>query len=259
MGESLTMAKTEFSDDELLRYSRHILLPQVDITGQLALANGRVLVAGLGGLGSPVAQYLAASGVGHLTFADFDEVDSSNLQRQVIHSGQRLGQNKAVSAAQSVRALNEFIQVDVVSEALSEENLMDLVAQMDIVVDCTDNFLSRKAINLACVRQRVPLVSGAAIGFEGQVCVFNPKKSDSPCYQCLFPELDDQQLSCSQSGVFAPLVGIIGSMQAMETLKLLACCGEPNHGKLHIYSGLNSCWRTFNVKRDSHCPSCKGS
>lgn len=250
--------KKEFSNDELLRYSRHILLPQIDIAGQLNIANSHVLIVGLGGLGSPVAQYLAASGVGTLSLADFDQVDASNLQRQVVHNRHSLGQNKAQSAARTLAALNEFVQIEVLPHALADELLLEAVAKADVVVDCTDNFTTRRAINRACVTLRKPLVSGAAIRFEGQLCVFDPNQPASPCYECLFPELPEENLSCSQSGVLSPLVGVIGSMQAVETLKILSGCGPTSIGQLHLYDARHSTWRLFRFDRSVDCPCCAG-
>lgn len=248
--------RDEFSDQELLRYSRHILLPQVDVAGQLAIANARALIVGLGGLGSPVALYLASSGVGHLVLADFDSVDESNLQRQVVHTQSRVGQNKADSAAQTVEQLNRHVRVSTIQNALEGEELRHAVEQADVVLDCCDNFATRKAVNRACLSLGKPLVSGAAIRFEGQLAVFDFRDRSHPCYECLFPDLEDEQLTCSQSGVFAPLVGVIGSYQALEALKILAGCERPSAGRLQLFDGLHSCWREFKFNRDPACEAC---
>ncbi|MEY4590633.1 MAG: hypothetical protein RL497_2709, partial [Pseudomonadota bacterium] len=219
------------SDTELLRYSRHILLPEIDIAGQEALRAARVLIIGLGGLGSPVALYLAAAGVGHLILADHDTVDLSNLQRQVLHTQNSLGLNKAQSAQRQIKELNPHCQTQVIKDYLNEEHLAHWAPKVDVVVDCCDNFNTRQAVNRACVNAQKPLVSGAAIGFSGQIAVFNRQKN-SPCYACLYPELPETQLTCSQNGVISPLVGVIGSYQALETLKIIIGCGDPLDGRL---------------------------
>lgn len=246
----------QFNDEQLLRYSRHILLPQVDIAGQLAIANGHALVVGLGGLGSPVALYLASSGVGRLTLVDFDIVDESNLQRQVVHRESRVGQNKAISAMAALSELNQHVEVHAVQSQLEGEALEKAVAAADVVVDCCDNFTTRRAVNRACLLTRTPLVSGAAIRFEGQLSVFDFRDENSPCYECVFPELTDEDLTCSRNGVFAPVVGVIGSMQALEALKLLAGCGQCSTGRLHIFDGLSAQWRELRFARDQGCPAC---
>lgn len=243
------------SDLELLRYSRHILLPEVDIAGQQALAAARVLIVGLGGLGSPVALYLAAAGVGRLVLADHDQVDLSNLQRQVIHDQSRLGLNKAQSAQQTLRALNPHCQTEVVQGFLDAQALAHWVPQVDLVVDCCDNFATRQAVNRACVQLQRPLVSGAAIGFSGQIAVFNCHPQ-SPCYACLYPELPEENLTCSQSGVIAPLVGLIGSYQALEAVKTIIGCGSVLDGRLQLFDGLSSQWREIKLAKDPACPVC---
>lgn len=249
--------KTEFSDAELNRYSRHILMPQVDIAGQLAFANAEVLIIGIGGLGSPVAQYLAASGVGRVVLVDYDQVELSNLQRQVIHNQSTLGMDKVTSAALALAKLNPHCQVRTVSHALEGEALIQAVSDADVVVDCTDNFSTRILINQQCFHLKKPLVSGAAIRAEGQVIVFDFRDSQSPCYQCLYDlNGDNQNLSCSQSGVLAPLVGVIGTTQALETLKLLGGFGQPLTGRLQLYDALLGKWREFKLKRDPHCRVC---
>lgn len=242
------------NDDQLLRYSRQIMLPDVDLDGQEKLLNARVLIVGLGGLGSPVAMYLAAAGVGHLVLADFDEVDLSNLQRQIIHNNDRIGHNKAQSAAQTLRALNPEVEITCITSKLDAASLKELVASVDVVADCTDNFAIRFAINAACVAANVPLVSGAAIRLEGQVAIFD-SANNSPCYRCLYEENDDD-LSCAANGVLAPLVGVIGSMQALETIKLIVSFGTNLAGRLLIFDARHSQWRELNLPRDPDCPVC---
>lgn len=250
--------KDEFSDAELLRYSRHLLLPDLDVSGQLALANSRVLVIGLGGLGSPLAMYLAASGVGHLTLVDDDQVELSNLQRQIAHDESGLGLNKARSAARRLQALNSSIEVAVIEHRLDEAELQRQVQAVDLVADCSDNFITRRAVNSACVAGKKPLVSAAAIGLEGQLAVFDARQPESPCYQCLYPELDDEQLSCAQSGVLAPVVGVMGSLQALETLKVLANLGQSLVGRLLLFDAARAQFRELKLARDLDCPVCNG-
>jgi molybdopterin/thiamine biosynthesis adenylyltransferase len=245
------------NDQQLLRYSRQILLPDVDIDGQEKLLAARVLVIGVGGLGSPVALYLAAAGVGHLVLSDFDSVDLSNLQRQIAHRYSDIGRPKVESARDQILALNPDIQVSVLNQRLEGETLLAQVALADVVVDCCDNFSSRFAINSACVQQRTPLVSGAAIRLEGQVSVFDSRDPASPCYRCLFPEgRDDAALTCSNSGVLAPLVGMIGTTQALETLKLLTGFGTSLVGRLLLLDARHLEWRRLNLARDPDCPEC---
>ncbi|MGB0467204.1 MAG: molybdopterin-synthase adenylyltransferase MoeB [Pontibacterium sp.] len=246
------------SDEQLLRYSRQIMLPEVDIAGQEAWLNASVLIMGLGGLGSPVAMYLAAAGVGELVLVDDDQVDLSNLQRQIVHSTDRVGQYKVDSARQALEALNPDIKLRTHHQRLSDEALAHEIESVDLVVDCTDNFSTRFAINRACVAQGKPLVSGAAIRMEGQVAVFDSRQNDAPCYQCLYKQSDDENLTCSESGVLAPLVGIIGSVQAMEALKVLASVGEPLVGKLLLLDGRTMDWRSLKLRKDPACPVCSG-
>ena len=214
------------TDEQLLRYSRQIMLPDVEINGQETWLNSSVLVLGLGGLGSPVAMYLAAAGVGELVLVDDDEVELSNLQRQIAHHTKRIGQPKVDSARNTVAALNPDVKVRTIYSRLSESELTSLVSTVDLVVDCTDNFTTRFAINRACFAHKKPLVSGAAIRMEGQVAVYDPVNPESPCYQCLYKEGEDENLTCSESGVLSPVVGIIGSIQALEALKVLASVGN---------------------------------
>ncbi|MCL7461753.1 molybdopterin-synthase adenylyltransferase MoeB [Pseudomonas sp. NW5] len=244
------------SDDELLRYSRQILLREVDIDGQLRIGAGRVLVVGLGGLGSPVALYLAAAGVGELHLADFDRVDLSNLQRQVLHDTASLGQRKVDSALARLSALNPQIRLIPHHGALADAALAAAVAAVDVVVDCCDNFATRAAVNAACVAAGKPLVSGAAIRLEGQLAVFDPRRAESPCYHCLYGESGDEALTCSEAGVLGPLVGTIGSLQALEVLKLLAGFGEPLVGRLLLVDGRQTHFRELRVPRDPECPVC---
>lgn len=244
------------SDDELLRYSRQILLAQIDIEGQARLKSSRALIVGLGGLGSPVALYLAAAGVGELHLADFDSVDLTNLQRQIAHDSHSVGQPKVDSAMARLAALNPQIQLVPQRQALDEDSLAAAVAAVDLVLDCTDNFTTREAINAACVAARVPLVSGAAIRLEGQLSVFDPRRADSPCYHCLYGHGSEAELTCSEAGVVGPLVGLVGSLQALEALKLLAGFGEPLVGRLLLVDALGTRFRELRVKRDPACAVC---
>lgn len=244
------------NDEQLLRYSRHIMLPEVDIEGQERLLEAKVLIVGLGGLGSPVAMYLAASGVGELWLADHDEVDLSNLQRQIAHTTERIGESKVKSAAAALRALNPETRIVPLVEKLSGDALTARVREVDLVVDATDNFSVRYAINQACVDTQTPLVSGAAIRLEGQVAVFDSREPTSPCYRCLYSVSEDEQLSCAASGVLAPLVGVIGSMQALEAVKLLAGIGRTLAGRLLLFDASTSQWREMKLPRDPECPVC---
>jgi adenylyltransferase/sulfurtransferase len=246
------------SDQELLRYSRQILLSQVDIDGQLRLKHAKALVIGLGGLGSPVALYLAAAGVGELHLADFDTVDLTNLQRQVIHDTPSVGQAKVDSAMARLAAINPGVVLKPLRQALDVDSLSSAVAAVDVVVDCCDNFATRAAVNAACIQAGRPLVSGAAIRLEGQLSVFDPRNAASPCYHCLYGEGSEDELTCSEAGVVGPLVGLVGSLQALETLKLLAGFGEPLVGRLLLVDALGSRFRELRVKRDPQCPVCGG-
>ena len=246
------------SDDELLRYSRQILLKQVDIDGQLRIRAGKVLVVGLGGLGSPVALYLAAAGVGELHLADFDTVDLTNLQRQVIHDSHSVGQAKVDSAMARLASINPHVALQPLRRALDADSLAAAVAAVEVVVDCCDNFTTRAAVNAACVAAGKPLVSGAAIRLEGQLSVFDPRNAASPCYHCLYGAGSEDELTCSEAGVLGPLVGLVGSLQALETLKLLAGFGEPLVGRLLLVDALSSRFRELRVKRDPQCPVCGG-
>jgi len=218
----------------------------------------RVLIIGLGGLGSPVAMYLAAAGVGHLTLVDFDAVDLTNLQRQIAHTSARIGTNKAVSAAQSLRELNPEVEINCIETLLDANELVEEVKLATVVVDCTDNFQTRFAINAACVAAKVPLVSGAAIRLEGQIAVFDSRDANSPCYRCLYEE-DSDDLTCAANGVLAPLVGIIGSMQALEVIKLICSFGTNLAGRLLLLDARHSQWRELKLPKDHNCPACSQS
>ncbi|HBB78429.1 molybdopterin-synthase adenylyltransferase MoeB [Stutzerimonas nitrititolerans] len=244
------------SDDELLRYSRQILLKQIDIDGQLKLKQSRVLIVGLGGLGSPVALYLAAAGVGELHLADFDTVDATNLHRQILHDTTSVGRTKVDSAIERLEALNPLVKVVSLRTALDADSLGPAVAAVDLVLDCTDNFAIREAVNGACVAAGKPLVSGAAIRLEGQLSVFDPRVASSPCYHCLYGHGSEAELTCSEAGVAGPLVGLVGSLQALEALKLLAGFGEPLVGRLLLIDALTSRFRELKVKRDPACAVC---
>ena len=245
------------TDDLLLRYSRHILLPDVGVAGQARISDAAVLIVGAGGLGCPVALYLGAAGVGRLLLADGDTVDLTNLQRQIGHATAAIGENKADSLARSVRAINPESEVRPIRAALADSALGEAVAAVDLVVDASDNFATRHAVNRACVQHGKPLVSGAAIGFSGQLAVFDSRRAGSPCYHCLFPEhTDEPDVRCAEAGVFSPLVGVIGAMQAMEALKCLAQVGEPLVGKLLLWDGLRAEARVMKVPRDPACPVC---
>lgn len=242
-------------DDQLLRYSRQIMLPDVDLEGQEALLNSRVLIVGLGGLGSPVAMYLAAAGVGHLVLADFDTVDVSNLQRQIIHTEARLDQNKAESAATALRELNPHISLTCITDRLDDDALQDAIRNVDLALDCTDNFQTRFALNKACVAAGVPLVSGAAIRLEGQVSVFDTRNPTCPCYRCLYEE-DADETTCAATGVLAPVVGVVGAMQALEAIKVLVNIGTPLTGRLQLFDARHAQWREMKLRRDPACPVC---
>lgn len=244
------------NDQELLRYSRQILLQHIDIDGQLKLKDSRVLIVGLGGLGAPVALYLAAAGVGELHLADFDTVDLTNLQRQIIHDTDSVGMSKVDSALKRLGAINPEIQLVAHRQALDEDSLAAAVSEVDLVLDCSDNFSTREAVNAACVAARKPLVSGAAIRLEGQLSVFDPRREESPCYHCLYGHGSEAELTCSEAGVVGPLVGLVGSLQALEALKVLVDFGEPLVGRLLLIDALGSRFRELRVKRDPGCSVC---
>ncbi|MCW8935979.1 MAG: molybdopterin-synthase adenylyltransferase MoeB [Gammaproteobacteria bacterium] len=244
------------NDEQLLRYSRQILLPGFDEDKQQSLLDAHVLIMGLGGLGSPVAMYLAAAGVGKLTLVDFDHVDLSNLQRQVIHRTRSINQSKVESASATIKELNPDIESVCINKKLAQTELEQLLENADLLVDATDNFASRFMINRACFNTRTPLVSGAAIRMEGQVSVFDFRNTEGPCYRCLYDEEGEENTSCSENGVMSPMVGIIGSIQAMEAIKLLTSYGEILSGKLLIADAMYQDWRCMNFKKSPDCPVC---
>jgi len=247
--------KTELNDEELSRYSRQLLMSEIDYAGQLALAQSHAVIFGLGGLGSPAALYLAAAGIGKLTLVDFDKVDDSNLQRQIVHREANIGQEKVESAKENLSSLNRHIEINTVHTKLDEKQILELVKTANVVLDCTDNFASRFALNRACFQAKVPLVSGAAIRWEGQLSTYDFRKEDSPCYQCLYPEDSGQELTCSQNGVLAPVVGMVGSMQALEAVKALLNLPTLT-GKLMIIDAYTLMIRTLNLKKDEKCQHC---
>lgn len=245
------------NDDQLLRYSRHILLDDVGIEGQQRLLDSHALIVGAGGLGSPVAMYLAASGVGHITIADHDVVDLTNLQRQIAHTTERVGQAKVHSATQAMQALNPNVHITPLQKKLDAAQLDALVRDVQVVVDCCDNFSTRQAVNAACVKHRVPLVSGAAIRMDGQLAVYDPRDVASPCYACVFaPDTAPEEAQCATLGVLAPLVGVIGTLQAMEAVKLLSGMGSRLTGQLQLLDGRDLAWNTLRLQRNPHCPVC---
>lgn len=243
-------------DEQLLRYNRHIMLPQVGFKGQQKLHNAHALIIGLGGLGSPAAMYLASAGVGQLTLVDDDKVELTNLQRQIVHRCQNIGAKKVESAKTNLLEINPHINITTIAERLDEKSLEQQVKLADVVLDASDNFATRFLINKVCVAQRKPLVSGAAIQFEGQVCVFDSRKNNSPCYSCLYPATGEDDATCSENGILAPVVGIIGSMQALEAIKIICDIGELLIGRLLLLDALSLQWRTMNFKKDPNCPVC---
>ena len=243
-------------DDQLLRYSRQIMLPQVDIVGQQAFLDSHVVIVGVGGLGSPAAMYLAAAGVGSLTLVDDDVVELSNLQRQLAHAEADIGKSKAESAAVTLREINSKVKVHVVNRRVGAAELIQLISCASVVLDATDNFDTRFAINRACLLAGIPLVSGAAIRLEGQVAVFDSRVGTSPCYECLYKAGEGGDLTCADNGVLAPVVGIVGSMQALEALKLIGGFGEPLVGRLLLLDASNMQWREMKLPRDPDCAAC---
>ena len=244
-------------DTQLLRYSRHILLDEIGIEGQQRLLASHALVIGAGGLGSPVALYLGSAGVGRITIVDHDSVDLTNLQRQIAHNLSRVGTPKATSAQMSIAAINPDVRVVPRVERADAAGLDSLMADVDVVLDCSDNFKTRQAVNAACVKHRKPLVSGAAIGFDGQISVYDTRTPDAPCYACIFPpEATYEEVQCATMGVFAPLVGIIGTMQAAEALKLLAGIGKSLAGRLQMLDARTMEWNEVRMSRQAHCAVC---
>ena len=245
------------TDDQLLRYSRHILLDEIGIEGQERILAAHAVVIGAGGLGSPAALYLASAGVGRITLVDHDTVDLTNLQRQIAHTTERVGQPKVDSAAQAARAINPEVQVAAMQERANAALLDRLVPEAQVVLDCSDNYLTRQAVNAACVRHGVPLVAGAAVRFDAQITVVDPRDASAPCYACLFsPHATFEDVQCSTLGVFAPLVGIVGAMQAAEALKLLAPTGSSLAGRLSMLDARTMEWSTLRAQRDPDCPVC---
>ena len=249
------------NDEQLLRYSRQIMLPQVDVAGQETLLSSRVLIIGLGGLGAPVAMYLAAAGVGELTLVDNDVVDLGNLQRQIIHDTSSIGQRKTDSAKKRLNEINPETKINLISSKPGDNDLRAEIKKSDLIIDATDNFKTRFQINTACVAEKKPLVSGAAIRMEGQVSVFDMSKKGSPCYRCLYKDDGtydggEENQNCTENGVLAPVVGIIGSIQACEGLKILLDLGEPLLGKLLLLDATTMEWRTIKINPDPECPVC---
>jgi len=245
------------NDDQLLRYSRHILLDDIGIEGQQRLRDAHALVIGAGGLGSPVALYLGTAGIGRLTICDHDTVDLTNLQRQIVHRHGRIGTAKAESARQTLLDIDPYLVIDARQQRADDRLLDELVPQADVVLDCSDNFRTRHAVNAACVRHGKPLVSGAAIGFDGQVSVYDTRLAGAPCYACLFPpEAEYEEVACATMGVFAPLVGIIGSVQAAEALKLIVGIGQPLAGRLLLLDARAMEWNELKTPRQTGCSVC---
>lgn len=247
------------NDEQLLRYSRQIMLPSVGIEGQQKLLNAKVLIIGMGGLGSPISMYLASAGIGHLVICDFDVVDLTNLQRQIIHLGDtRIGENKAASAKKTLQLLNPEIEITTITYKLNEKSLSEQIQAADVVVDGTDNFDSRFMINRICVAQQTPLVSGAAIRMEGQVVVF-ANQGTGPCYRCLYKDnadTNEMETTCSENGVLSPVVGIIGSIQAVETMKVIMSIGKPLFSRLLLLDAYTMDWRSLKLPVDPECPVC---
>lgn len=244
------------NDEQLLRYSRQIMLPQIDITGQQRLLDSSVLIIGVGGLGSPVALYLAACGVGEIVIADDDSVELANLQRQIIYNSNNIGELKVDSAAATMQSINPEIKISVIAERLNGEKLIHRVQQADVVIDATDNLASRLEINQQCFLTRTPLVSASAIRWEGQLTVFDSRQQDSPCYQCLYGSMGEVGQSCSENGVMGPVVGMLGCMQANEAVKLLTDAGSTLTGRVLMLDALNMEWQTISLKRDPGCSVC---
>jgi len=248
------------NDDQLLRYSRHILLDELGVSGQEKIINSRVLIIGAGGLGSAAALFLGSSGVGKITICDDDRVDLTNLQRQIIHNTESIGKRKVDSAKKTLNLINPEVTVDTIESRISGDHLDELVDQASVVLDCSDNFETRHNVNKACVKSKTPLVSGASIKFDGQLVVFDSRQPNSPCYQCLFPEEKNlEETRCAVMGVFSPLVGIIGTAQAAEALKLISGTGQQSWGKLFLFDALSFEWRSIKLNKDPACPVCEHS
>jgi len=244
------------NDNDLLRYSRHIFLPEMDMEGQQVLLDSRVLIIGLGGLGSPVIQYLAASGIGHLSVVDDDVVELSNVQRQICHGTDDVGKSKVQSAIEEVMRINPSIFVEGFEQKADAEFFATHLHNIDLVVDCSDNFAIRYLINDACIERKIPWVSGAAVALQGQVICFDPRMDGQPCYRCLYPQAGDEQRNCSTSGILAPVVGIIGTLEALEAIKILTGIGKPVIGRLQTFDALEGQWRSWGLNKDETCSSC---
>jgi adenylyltransferase/sulfurtransferase len=244
------------NDNDLLRYSRHIFLPEMDMEGQQKLLNSRVLIIGLGGLGSPVLQYLAASGIGQLILVDHDTVELSNVQRQICHGSDDVGKTKVQSALEEVLRINPSIFVEGFEQKADAEFLREQLKQADLVVDCSDNFDIRYLINDLCLESKTPWVSGAAVALQGQVICFDPRDAEQPCYRCLYPQAGDEQRNCSTSGILAPVVGVIGTLQALEAIKIITGIGKPILGRLQTFDALEGQWRSWGLSKDEACSSC---
>ncbi|QWD60024.1 HesA/MoeB/ThiF family protein [Polynucleobacter sp. MWH-UH35A] len=248
------------NDEQLLRYSRHLLLEEIDVAGQEKLLSAHVLVIGAGGLGSAAAPYLAAAGVGHITLMDHDSVELTNLQRQIMHTESSIGKSKVASGKEFLELLNSTIQIETIQAKATSALLDELLPSVDIVLDCTDNFSTRHLINAACFKNKTPLISGSALKFDGQVSVFDPRNSSSPCYACIFsPDEEFEEVSCSSMGIFSPLVGIIGAMQAAQALQVLIGFGEPLVGRMLLWNGRTTQIDEIRISRNSECPVCGAS
>ena len=245
------------NDEQLLRYSRHLLLEEIDVTGQEKLLGSHALVIGAGGLGSAAAPYLAAAGVGHITLIDHDEVDLTNLQRQIMHAESSVGKSKVASGKAFLQRLNSSIQIETIQAKATASLLDELLPSVDIVLDCTDNFSTRHMINAACVQHQTPLVSGSALKLDGQLSVFDPRNANSPCYACIFsPDEEFEEVSCATMGIFSPLVGIIGAMQAAQALQVLIGFGEPLVGRLMLWNGRTTQIDEIRISRNTECSVC---
>jgi adenylyltransferase/sulfurtransferase len=245
------------NDQQLLRYSRQIMLPQIDIEGQQKLLSAKVLIVGAGGLGSPASMYLASAGIGQITIYDNDEVDLSNLQRQIAHHTNDIGTDKVISTHQTLKNINPEIKIVAIKQRLEGKVLQREVKEAHLVLDCCDNFTTRFAVNAACVQHKTPLVSGAAIRFEGQISVFTPGSNNSPCYNCLYIDNGEEMQNCATNGVIAPITGIVGSIQALEAMKLIMTIGDSLIGRLLLLDGLSMQWNEMKLKRNVNCPTCK--
>ena len=244
-------------DDQLLRYSRHILLPEIEYAGQEKLLNSHCLIIGAGGLGSPASIYLASSGIGKITICDFDDVDISNLQRQILHSDQSIGTNKALSASKFLNKVNSEIIITPIEKKLNIDEMTDIAKDVDVIIDCSDNFETRYALNKIAFHLNKPLVSGAAIKFDGQISVFDFRNATSPCYECLFPDSKTEaELRCADHGVFSPLVGMIGSIQAAEAIKIILNIGNSLMGRLLLLNSKDMTWKTIKIVKDKSCKIC---